>query len=92
MRDITQEITKLKQFLKPHVTTRAAITVLKFLDSLPLCKVGGKQNEFLLKCGGRLLVSLLNINVYKLLRILLDSRLNNQPYRVRAENEWITVP
>jgi len=84
MKEITQEITKLKQFLKPHVSTRAAITVLKFLDVLPQCRVGGKKNERIVQCGGRLLVSLLNISVYKLLRILIDSKLNNQPYRVRA--------
>ena len=67
---------------------------MKFLDRLPECKVGGKKNERIVQCGGRTLVSLLNISVYKLLRILIDSKLKNEPYRVRASdrNEWITVP
>lgn len=57
---------------------------MKFLDSLPDCKVGGKKNESIGVCRGRILVSLLNISIYKLLKVLTESKIVYEPYRVKS--------
>ena len=64
VREATQSITKLDQFLQVHIQSKTAVTVIKFLT------VYENRSKQIKSVKGKLLVALLNQTVYKLLILL----------------------
>jgi len=64
IRTITQQITKLDQFLQPHIQSKTAVQIIKFLADHE------DKSKQVKSVKGKLLVALLNQTVYKMLILL----------------------